>query len=167
MADELPNVMSPADVAAKLVELSAAYNAERGAPKVHELDAATAGQRLADMTKAYREANQPKHSAADTALVGEARPEGTIETTTWPEQNTRNKLSAINSLREIGIPDEGIAMIIRGDEFPAADVATAQQWKRNLMNNPELRNLILSGDREARHVLTGMSAIIAGGTKER
>jgi hypothetical protein len=160
--------LSANDAAAKLVEISAAYKAAQPAPALHELSPELAGQRLADMEKAYRGATKPKNSASDTAILGgDDRPAREFETVSWPQTTTHNKLNTIETLRNVGIPDKGIENILRGDSdwITPKDIEMARQWMHRAEHDSELRAAILRGEPEAVHFLTGMSAILAYGAK--
>lgn len=154
---------SPELAAAELVKMSAAFKVSQPAPGPYGLSAEEANAQLAAMTEAYNKTKPTTLPAADAAVLGDDRLPRETEVTTWPEQNTRNKLSTIEELRSIGIPDEGIARIIAGKGYTKQDVDFALRWRQRAMNDPELRKAILSGDHVARHVLTAMSALIAMG----
>lgn len=159
-----PATRSSADIATELVALGIAYKAANPSTSAYEMSPQEAEQRLQDMTKAYRESNKPQNSAADAAIVGDTPPRE-FETVTSPAVSTRSKLSAIEGFRDAGIPDAGIAKIVAGEPWDRADYEWALQWRRGLEHNPELRQLILSGDPEARRLVIGTAAIIAGGPK--
>jgi hypothetical protein len=149
-----------------LVALSAAYNKTQPPKAVHELSAEEANARLADMTAAYNKTKATTLPAADAAVLGDDRLPHESEVTSWPKQNIRNKLSTIDMLRDVGIPDEGITRIVAGKGYSQQDYDAAIRWRQRAESDPELRKAILSGDRVARHVLTAMSAIIALGPAE-
>jgi hypothetical protein len=174
MSDD-PNTPPPAEdvshfppemAAERLVALSAAYNKSQPPKAVHELSPEEANSRLAAMTEAYNKTKPTTLPVADAAVLGDDRLPRESEVTTWPEQSTRNKLSTIEMLRDIGIPDEGITRIVAGKGYSQQDYDAAIRWRQRAESDPELRQAILSGDRTARHVLTAMSAIIALGPAE-
>jgi hypothetical protein len=174
MSDD-PNTPPPAEdvshfppemAAERLVALSAAYNKTQPPKAVHELSAEEANARLADMTAAYNKTKATTLPAADAAVLGDDRLPHESEVTSWPKQNIRNKLSTIDMLRDVGIPDEGITRIVAGKGYSQQDYDAAIRWRQRAESDPELRKAILSGDRVARHVLTAMSAIIALGPAE-
>jgi hypothetical protein len=124
---------------------------------------------LAEMTKLFHESTKPKNTAADAAILGgDERPAREFETVSWPQTTTRNKLDAIETLRNVGIPDKGIENILRGDSdwITPKDMERARQWMHRAEHDPELRAAILRGEPEAVHYLTGMSAILAYGAKD-
>jgi hypothetical protein len=156
--------LNPTESAAKLVALSAAYRAANPAGGSWGLDAETANKQLAEMAASYIKANAPKLTAADQTVLGErADAPREFETVQWPRVSTRDKLSTVEMLREVGIPDQGIARVIAGEPYSKEDYAAAVAWRQRAENDPELRNKILSGDPTARHILTAMSAIISMG----
>jgi hypothetical protein len=158
--------LSPELAAEKLVAISSAYRATQ-TKTLHDLSPEEAGQRLAEMGKAYQEANKPKNSAAHAAALGDdPTPPREFETTSWPKQNTRNKLSTADMLADVGIPPEGVARILAGKGYSREDYDAAIRWRQRAESDPLLRQAILSGDRAARHVLTAMSAIISMGPGE-
>jgi hypothetical protein len=159
--------LNAADSAAMLVAMSAAYRAANPSPGPWGLSAEDANKQLAEMADAYRKANAPKLTAADQTILGEsADVPRAFETVTWPEVSTHNKLSVVEELRSIGIPDDGITRIVAGKGYSQQDYDAAIRWRQRAETDPELRQAILSGDRTARHVLTAMSAIIALGPAE-
>jgi hypothetical protein len=171
-ADTAPpdySTLSPELAAEKLVELSRAYADSQPAKQIHELDSATAAQRLAELTKAYHEGSKPRHSGADAEIVGEARPNEFIETTSWPATTVRNKLDVIETLRSYEIPERGIAQIVSGTGSPYTkdDVAWARHQRDVVFKDPEIAALILSGDRTAmRHVIGVNQILIVGADQE-
>jgi hypothetical protein len=153
----------PPDMAAeRLVKMSAAYNATQ-TKTIHDLSPEEAAQRLATMAAEFNKTKATTLPAADAAVLGDDRLPRESEVTTWPKQNIRNRLSTVETLREIGIPDEGITRILAGKGYSQQDYDAAIRWRQRAESDPELRKAILSGDRVARHVLTAMSAIIALG----
>jgi hypothetical protein len=175
MSDD-PNTPPPAEdvshfppsmAAERLVALSAAYNKSQPPKGVHELSPEEANARLATMSAEFNKGRQTTLPAPDAAVLGgDDRLPYEAEVTTWPEQNIRNKLSVVDELRKIGIPDEGITRIVAGKSYSQADYDAAIRWRQRAESDPEVRQAILSGDRTARHVLTAMSAIIALGPAE-
>jgi hypothetical protein len=132
-----PSSLGPADSARMLVELSKAYNAAQPAPALHELSSEVAGQRLAEMEKAFREQTRPRNSAADESIVGAQPPRDGFETVSWPQTTVRNKLDVIDTLRGLEIPDAGIRAIIAGEgKYTEAEVA----WARGMKARMETRS---------------------------
>jgi hypothetical protein len=156
----------PEMAAERLVALSAAYNKTQPPKAVHELSPEEANARLAAMTEAFNKTKATTLPAADAAVLGDDRLPHEAEVTSWPKQNIRNKLSTIDMLRDVGIPDPGIERIVAGKPYSQQDYDAAIRWRQRAESDPEIRNAILSGDRTARHVLTAMSAIIALGPAE-
>ena len=101
--------------------------------------------------------------AADAAVLGDDRLPRDYEVVSWPAQNTRNKLSTIEELRSIGIPDPGIQRVLSGEPYSAADYAAAVRWRERVINDPVRSKELLDGSATSRHVITAMSAIIALG----
>jgi hypothetical protein len=175
MSDD-PNTPPPAEdvshfppemAAERLVALSAAYNKTQPPKAVHELSPEEANSRLAAMTAEFNKTKQTTLPAADAAVLGgDDRLPYEAEVTTWPQQGIRNKLSTIETLREVGIPDQGIEKIIAGKGYSQADVDAALRWRERVTNDPVLRKELLDGSSTAKHVLVAMSAIIALGAGE-
>jgi hypothetical protein len=174
MSDD-PNTPPPAEdvshfppemAAERLVALSAAFKKSQPAPGPWGLSEEQANQQLADMTAAYNKTKATTLPAADAAVLGDNRLPYEAEVVTFPQTGIRNKLSTVETLREIGIPDEGITRIVAGKGYSQQDYDAAIRWRQRAESDPELRKAILSGDRVARHVLTAMSAIIALGPAE-
>src|SRR5580704_14065311 len=157
---------SPELAAAELVKMSAAFKASQPAPGPYGLSAEEANAQLAAMTEAYNKTKPTTLAASDAAVLGDDRLPYEAEVTTWPEQGIRNKLSVVETLREIGIPDEGTTRIVAGKGYSQEDYDSAIRWRQRAETDPELRKAILGGDHLARHVLTAMSAIIALGPAE-
>ena len=86
-----------------------------------------------------------------------------FETTTFPLSSTRNKLSTVEELRSIGIPDPGIERILRGEPYSKEDYTAAVRWRERVINDPVRSKELLDGSSASRHVITAMSAIIALG----
>jgi hypothetical protein len=157
----------PPDMAAeRLVKMSAEFKKSQPAPGPYGLSPEEANARLAAMTEAYNKTKPTTLAAPDAAVLGDDRLPRESEVVTWPEQGVRNKLSVVETLREIGIPDEGITRIVAGKGYSQQDYDAAIRWRQRAETDPELRQAILSGDRTARHVLTAMSAIISMGPAE-
>ena len=174
MSDD-PNTPPPAEdvshfppemAAERLVKMSAAFKASQPAPGPYGLSPEEANAQLAAMTEAYNKTKPTTLAASDAAVLGDDRLPYEAEVTTWPEQNIRNKLSVVETLREIGIPDEGITRIVAGKGYSQQDYDAAIRWRQRAETDPELRQAILSGDRTARHVMVAMSAIISLGPAE-
>jgi hypothetical protein len=174
MSDD-PNTPPPAEdvshfppemAAERLVALSAAYNKTQPAKGVHELSPEEANARLAAMSAEFNKSKQTTLPASDAAVLGDDRLPYEAEVTTWPEQNIRNKLSVVDELRKIGIPDEGITRIVAGKSYSQQDYAAAIAWRERVTNDPVLRKELLDGSSTSRHVITAMSAIIALGPAE-
>jgi hypothetical protein len=156
--------LNAADAAAKLVAMSAAFKASQSAPGPWGLSAEEANAQLQAMADSYRKSTAPKLTAADQTILGEsADVPREFETTTWPAVSTRNKLSAIEELRQVGIPDPGIARVISGESYSRADFDAAVRWRDRVTNDPVLSKELLDGSSASRHVITAMSAIIALG----
>jgi hypothetical protein len=167
-ADVAVTDLGPADSAAMLVAMSAAFKAANPTPGPWGLDAATANAQLAAMAADYAKANAPKLAAADQTVLGEsaAPPRELGETVSWPGISTRNKLSMIEELRSTGIPDAGIKRFLSGEPYSREDFEAAQRWKVRAENDPELRAKILSGSADAKHWLVAMSIITSMGPGE-
>jgi hypothetical protein len=166
-ADDVTSLNS-ADSAAMLVSMSAAYKLANPSPGPWGLDAETVNKQLAEMADAYHKANAPKLAAADQKVLGESAtpPRELGETVTWPEISTRNKLSVIEELRQVGIPDPGIARVISGEPYSKEDYDAAVRWRDRVTNDPVLSKELLDGSSTSKHVITAMSAIIALGPAE-
>jgi hypothetical protein len=157
----------PAMAAERLVKMSAAFKASQPTPGPYGLTPEEANSQLAAMTEAFNKSKQTTLPAADAAVLGgDDRLPYEAEVTTWPEQNIRNKLSVVDELRKIGIPDEGITKIIAGKSYSQADYDAAVAWRERVTNDPVLRKELLDGSSASRHVITAMSAIIALGPAE-
>ena len=174
MSDDPNNPPPPEDVshfppemaAERLVKLSAAFKASQPAPGPFGLSPEAANAQLAAMAEAFNKTKSTTLPAADAAVLGDDRLPYEAEVVTFPQTGIRNKLSTVETLREIGIPDEGITRIVAGKGYSQQDYDAAIRWRQRAESDPELRKAILSGDRVARHVLTAMSAIIALGPAE-
>jgi hypothetical protein len=161
------STLNAADAAARLVEIAAEYAKGQPAKALHELSPEEAGQRLAEMTKAFHDSNKPKNSAADAKVVGDVPPQE-FETTSWPQTTVRNKLDLVHHLREVvGVPEAGIAAILSGEgPYTAEDVAWAKQMKAAMLTDPDVRAYILAGSAEARRDLIGVNQILSVGAKK-
>jgi hypothetical protein len=174
MSDDPNNPPPPEDVshfppdmaAERLVKMSAEFKKSQPAPGPYGLSPEEANAQLAAMTEAFNKTKATTLPAADAAVLGDDRLPYEAEVVTFPQTGIRNKLSTVETLREIGIPDEGITRIVAGKGYSQQDYDAAIRWRQRAESDPELRKAILSGDRVARHVLTAMSAIIALGPAE-
>jgi hypothetical protein len=156
--------LNAADSAAMLVSMSAAYKAANPPTDAWRLDAETANKQLAEMADSYKKSTAPKLPAADQTILGEsADVPREFETTTWPVVSTRNKLSVIEELRQVGIPDPGIARVISGEPYSKEDYDAAVRWRDRVTNDPVLSKELLDGSSTSKHVITAMAAIIALG----
>jgi hypothetical protein len=82
------------------------------------------------------------------------------------EISTKNKMATAETLREIGILPGGIAAVLRGDEFDAADVASAKAWLDEAARTPEFVKNLMAGEPTVVREFTARCALIAGGAKE-
>jgi hypothetical protein len=156
----------PEMAAERLVALSAAYNKTQPPKAVHELSPEEANSRLAAMTEAFNKTKPTTLPEADAAVLGDDRLPRESEVTTWPKQSIRNKLSTVDMLRDVGIPDPGIARVISGEPYSKEDYDAAIAWRTRTERDPEFRAKLFAGDPAARHVLTAMSVIISMGPAE-
>jgi hypothetical protein len=146
-ADVAVTDLNAAQSAAALVAMSAAFKASQPAPSPWGLSAEEANAQLAAMTDAYEKVNAPRLAAADQKVLGESAspPRELGETVTWPQISVRNKLSMIETLREVGIPDAGIERFISGKPYSKEDYEAAVRWKQRVENDPVLGKELLDG----------------------
>jgi hypothetical protein len=156
--------LNAGEAAAKLVAMSASFKASQPAPGPWGLSAEEANSQLQAMTDIYKKSNTPKLSAADQTILGEsADVPREFETVTFPRASTRDKLSTIEELRSIGIPDQGIARVLSGEPYSKEDYTAAVRWRERIINDAVRSKELLDGSSASRHIITAMSAIIALG----
>jgi hypothetical protein len=80
--------------------------------------------------------------------------------------STRDLMTTAADLKEIGIPEGGVAAILRGDTFSEADVQGARAWLAEAGRNPAFLKALMEGEPTVVHQFTARNAIIAGGVKE-
>jgi hypothetical protein len=78
----------------------------------------------------------------------------------------RNLAKSVDWLREQGVPDKGIGVILKDEQFSASDVQWARDEKARLMRSPEFTAAYLKGEPAEVRRMTAVNAILVAGQKE-
>jgi hypothetical protein len=82
-----------------------------------------------------------------------------------PDSSVKEMAAAAGMLREIGVRESIIEEVLRGHVVTEQELKLSEAWRSRQMKNPEFVRDFLSGDPEARHLMTLSAIIVSGGVK--
>jgi hypothetical protein len=171
MAEDIPiHTMTSEQAGAELAKMSAALAVP--APTAEAKTPAQAKARLAHLTKdttwaeklqsgnpeARREFAMLTELAAksdpvaDAAVAGGTAPESFIDTTIDQELTTKNVLSAIDVLTELGIQPAGVQEIFSDKKYSGEEYRAAEGYLRSMQRDPDLAKRFLAGEATPREL---------------
>jgi hypothetical protein len=83
-----------------------------------------------------------------------------------PDSSTKEMAAAAGMLREIGVRESIIEEVLRGHMVTEQELKLTEAWRSRQMKNPAFVRSFLSGDPEARHLMTLSAIIVSGGVKD-
>jgi hypothetical protein len=108
----------------------------------------------------FQKLTELKASADTVDPIGGAPTEITIGAEAL---NRANTISAAESLRSAGLPNQAIEAVLTGATFSPADVQAAQVLRDRFMRDQTLVNALLSGDADANYTMLVYNSIISAG----
>jgi hypothetical protein len=124
----------------------------------------------ADANCEFREL-QAKIAEADPAddvaraLAGDVDQRASYSGIGIPDSGVKQLAATAEMLREIGVSEPIIAEQLHGHEVTAQEMKAVEAWRGRQMKNPEFVKAYLSGEPEARKLMTLSQIVISGGIK--
>jgi hypothetical protein len=83
-----------------------------------------------------------------------------------PDSSVKMMAETADMLREIGVRESIVEEVLRGHVVTEQELKLTEAWRSRQMKNPAFVRSFLSGDPEARHLMTLSAIIVSGGVKD-